>query len=398
MTDDKGYKIATKYWDVTKHLADDRIQLLADEQIQAAGTLLQQGGTVAFPTETVYGLGADARNTAAVDTVFKAKGRPSDNPLIVHIAHRDQLEELVLEVPPLASALMDAYWPGPLTIVLPIREGVLSPRVTAGLNTVGIRMPDHPVALAIIEAADCPIAAPSANVSGRPSPTLASHVREDLDGRIGAIVDGGPAGVGVESTVVRVLDTGSIQVLRPGGITDKQIKDVTGAKIVSGSSAESEARVAMKPQNNSQLEETDTEALPLVGQQPDKLVPLSPGIKYTHYAPQGELSIVKGDSPDKVAAWIEQALLREAERGAVTGLLAFEEHLDLYHQPAGSVISLGSLAHLDEAARILYAALRRFDETGATFMLAEACEEDGIGVAVMNRLVKAAGGRIITIE
>lgn len=208
--------------DVKKGSADQ--QALAD--LQAAAACIRQGQTVAFPTETVYGLGADARSTAAVEAVFVAKGRPSDNPLIVHIAHRDQLDTLVTEVNDTAEALMAAFWPGPLTLVLPVRPGAVSPRVTAGLDTVAVRMPDHPVALQLIAAAACPVAAPSANRSGRPSPTLAAHVREDLDGRIGGIVDGGPTGVGVESTVVQVGDDGTVTILRPGGITAEQLSAV----------------------------------------------------------------------------------------------------------------------------------------------------------------------------
>ncbi|MEK4664838.1 L-threonylcarbamoyladenylate synthase, partial [Priestia sp. FSL H7-0729] len=208
--------------DVKKGSAHQR----ALDDLQAAAACLRQGQTVAFPTETVYGLGADARSTAAVEAVFVAKGRPSDNPLIVHIAHRDQLDALVTEVNETAEALMAAFWPGPLTLVLPVRKGAVSPRVTAGLDTVAVRMPDHPVALQLIAAAACPVAAPSANRSGRPSPTLASHVREDLDGRIGGIVDGGPTGVGVESTVVQVGDDGTVTILRPGGITAEQLSAV----------------------------------------------------------------------------------------------------------------------------------------------------------------------------
>ncbi|KAI7262932.1 hypothetical protein KC345_g9288, partial [Hortaea werneckii] len=207
------------------------------EAIDAAAAMLRSGGTVAFPTETVYGLGADARNTSAVEAVFAAKGRPSDNPLIVHIARRSDLESLVTEVHPVASALIDAFWPGPLTLVLPVRSGVLSPLVTAGLDTVGVRMPDHPVALALLSAAGCPVAAPSANRSGRPSPTLAAHVMEDLAGYIGGVLDGGAAGVGLESTVVQVQPDGTVAVLRPGGITAEQLAAVTGTAAAGAESA-----------------------------------------------------------------------------------------------------------------------------------------------------------------
>lgn len=221
--DERTEEMVTSMWDVNVLLANENTDDVAKGSaykqalvyLQDAAACLRQGQTVAFPTETVYGLGADARSTAAVEAVFAAKGRPSDNPLIVHIAQRDQLDSLVTDVNGTAEALMAAFWPGPLTLVLPVRPGAVSPRVTAGLDTVAVRMPDHPVALQLIAAAECPVAAPSANRSGRPSPTLAAHVREDLAGRIGGIVDGGPTGVGVESTVVQVGDDGTVTILRP---------------------------------------------------------------------------------------------------------------------------------------------------------------------------------------
>uniref|UniRef100_UPI00406CE674 L-threonylcarbamoyladenylate synthase n=1 Tax=Paenibacillus sp. FSL H7-0350 TaxID=2975345 RepID=UPI00406CE674 len=335
--------------------------------ISEAATLLRNGETVAFPTETVYGLGADARNTAAVEAVFAAKGRPSDNPLIVHIARREDLERLVTEVHPVASALIDAFWPGPLTLVLPVRPGVLSPLVTAGLDTVGVRMPDHPVALALLRAADCPVAAPSANRSGRPSPTLAAHVLEDLAGYIGGVLDGGAAGVGLESTVVQVQPDGTVAVLRPGGITAEQLAAVTGTEAAA--------------------------AKPAAGSSP---APRAPGMKYTHYAPRGALGIVRGSSAQRVAE-TTAGLLQAAQRaGEITGLLLFEEHRALYPaDPAACTVSLGSLSSPEEAARFLYAALRRFDEAGATYILAEACPVTGLGAAIMNRLMKAAGDTVI---
>lgn len=352
--------------DVKKGSADQ--QALTD--LQAAAACIRQGQTVAFPTETVYGLGADARSTAAVEAVFVAKGRPSDNPLIVHIAHRDQLDALVTEVNETAEALMAAFWPGPLTLVLPVRPGAVSPRVTAGLDTVAVRMPDHPVALQLIAAAACPVAAPSANRSGRPSPTLASHVREDLDGRIGGIVDGGPTGVGVESTVVQVGDDGTVTILRPGGITAEQLSAVA-------------ARVATDPALLA--EGADGVGSP---------APRSPGMKYTHYAPTGALCVVEGP-PAAVAAWISAALAEAAQRGERTAVLAFAEHAEQYR--ADAVFSLGDASELEEAARRLYAALRSCDEQGATYIVAEACSREGLGAAVMNRLLKAAGNQLIQV-
>lgn len=390
------HRMTTVYWNVQDLLEIgqeiNQQDIAAEPAMKEAAGLIRAGGIVAFPTETVYGLGADARSTEAVGAVFAAKGRPSDNPLIVHIADRSQLDELITEIPPVARLLMDKYWPGPLTIVLPVRPGALCNRVTAGLDTVGIRMPDHPIALALIAASDCPIAAPSANRSGRPSPTLASHVREDLDGRINGILDGGSAGVGVESTVVRVFSNGDIQVLRPGGITIEQLNSVTGASVISVGGAVSEAQSALspgQPMKSSQANILDSNSEP----------PRSPGVKYTHYAPQGELTIVRGYSPQVVASHIRDQLDEASRAGLVTGLLAFDEHISLFGtEPANLVVSLGSLARPTEAAHRLYAALRQFDEMGVDYMMSEACLEEGIGEAVMNRLVKAAGGRIIDMN
>jgi len=334
-------------------------------KLSEAAKQLREGGLIAFPTETVYGLGADARSTAAVERIFAAKGRPSDNPLIVHIAHREQLHELVLPYPELAAALMDRFWPGPLTIVLPVRAGALSPLVTAGLSTVGIRMPDHRTALALLAQAGCPVAAPSANRSGRPSPTLAEHVLEDLDGRIDGVVDDGPTGVGLESTVIELDGDHGIRILRPGGITLEALQQAApGAAIDSAS-----------------VDEPET-------------APRSPGMKYTHYAPQGELELVQGD-PEAVVAYIQGQVEAARMRGEVTGVLAFEERLVRYE--ADCVLSLGSEADLGAAAHLLYAALRDFDGAGAQRIWAEGSSGQGIGAALMNRLAKAAGNRIIRV-
>ncbi|MDT3425544.1 L-threonylcarbamoyladenylate synthase [Paenibacillus forsythiae] len=386
----------TKYWklsgaegEAVREQSDSPADLAA---IREAAELLRAGDTVAFPTETVYGLGADARNTEAVEAIFQAKGRPSDNPLIVHIAARAALEELVTDVPLTAAALMDAYWPGPLTVVLPLRPGVLSPRVTAGLDTVGVRMPDHPVALALLAAAGCPVAAPSANRSGRPSPTLAAHVLDDLAGKIGGVLDGGAAGVGLESTVVQVQPDGSVAVLRPGGITAAQLAAVAGSAAITGISA---APDFTPPQDAA--EALAHPAPDAAGE--DSPAPRAPGMKYAHYAPQGWLGVVRGSSPSGAAKTAAGLLASARRRGETTGMLLFEEHLPLY--PAGAadcVVSLGPLALPETAARSLYAALRRFDEAGATYILAEACPETGLGSAIMNRLMKAAAGRIIDAE
>jgi L-threonylcarbamoyladenylate synthase len=277
--------------------------------IQAAAQLIRQGKRVAFPTETVYGLGADATNTSAVEGIFQAKGRPTDNPLIVHISHIAQLNDLVTEVDEVSRTLIDAFWPGPLTLVLPVQPGAVSPRVTAGLPTVAVRMPAHPIALRLIEAAGCPLAAPSANRSGRPSPTRAEHVRDDLDGRIEAILDAGPTGVGVESTVVEVVE-GSIYLLRPGGITQEQLMPYAKGVLLVESSSEN----------------TD-----LKYQAATITTPKSPGMKYTHYAPQGILTLVIGSSTDQVAKHIQQLINTAQAAGHSTGILTSIEHKGRYH-------------------------------------------------------------------
>lgn len=364
---------STQVWHVSNLLSRESLGLEkeAKQALQEAGQVLELGGTVAFPTETVYGLGADAGNTEAVERVFAAKGRPSDNPLIVHISELTQLDGLVRHVNETERALMARFWPGPLSLVLPVKPGAVSPRVTAGLDTVAVRMPDHNVALALISAAGRPLAAPSANRSGRPSPTLASHVLEDLAGAIDGVLDGGPAGVGVESTVVQVGEDGAVTVLRPGGVTAEQLAAVA-------------ASVRMDPALHRAAGEAESPA------------PRSPGMKYTHYAPKGAMCVVQGPRAIAVSARIAAELEAAAQRGEVTGVLSFDEHIG--HYRADVAVSLGSLAAPEEAARRLYAGLRRFDDEGATFILAEACPEQGLGAAVMNRLLKAAGHHIIDVN
>ncbi|MFC5647772.1 L-threonylcarbamoyladenylate synthase [Paenibacillus solisilvae] len=372
--------------------------------LEEAAALLRTGGTVAFPTETVYGLGADARSTAAVERIFAAKGRPADNPLIVHIAELSQLDELVPPPGPLAKRLMERFWPGPLTLVLPVIPGAVSPRVTAGLATVAVRMPAHPVALALIAAAGCPVAAPSANRSGRPSPTLASHVLADLGGRIDGIVDGGAAGVGLESTVVEI-DGDTVRILRPGGVTAEALREI-GAHVAYDAAAAPGSRGGAAP-----LAPSAAAALPQPagsGRPPGTIepagggeahaataaAPRSPGMKYAHYAPQGLMQLVKGEA-SAVAAYIQAAVRTAQSQGERTGVLAFAEHAAAYD--ADHVLVVGSLAQLETAAHGLYAALRAFDERGVQRIWAEACPEEGIGHALMNRLVKAAGHQIVSI-
>ncbi|UTE79295.1 L-threonylcarbamoyladenylate synthase [Rossellomorea sp. KS-H15a] len=326
-------------------------------QIVDAAKILQQDEVVAFPTETVYGLGANATSDTAVEKIFKAKGRPSDNPLIVHISNKEQLKGLVEEIPMDASKLIDAYWPGPLTIIFKNKENVFSGRVTAGLDTVGIRMPDHPVALSIIEASGLPIAAPSANRSGKPSPTTAQHVIDDLDGRIAGVVDGGETGVGVESTVVDC--TGEIPViLRPGGITKEQLEEVVGKVEVDPSLKEG------------------------------KGAPKSPGMKYTHYAPDAPVYLVDGTKED-----VQRLVDEKKEEGLKVGVLTTEEQMDWYQ--ADLILSAGRRDDLKTVAQHLYDTLRAFNRSNVDIIFAEMFPEEGVGLAIMNRLQKAAGYRVI---
>jgi len=359
--DEEGWievKVHTTVWKID--------QLSSDWQAKLAqpAALLSSGEQIAFPTETVYGLGADARSENAVKGIFSAKGRPSDNPLIVHIYDRSQVNELVSYTNELAERLMDEFWPGPLTLILPVKQGVLSQHVTAGLNTVGLRMPNHPIALELMRQAAVPIAAPSANTSGRPSPTLASHVYDDLQGKIVGIVDGGATGVGLESTVVEVVND-HIHVLRPGGVTLEQLQACCPKAIVTL--------------------ETELES---------KQAPRSPGMKYTHYAPHGQLVVVKGDAA-QVAQYIGQQIL-QSSTSERCGVLCFEEHVHMYEK-AGLVISLGSMNNLEQAASRLYDALRTFDEHRITNIWSEASTTEGIGVAFMNRLLKASGYSVINV-
>lgn len=365
----------TQYWDCkAKHIPGCPPQDLEREQnMTAAASLLRRGGLVAFPTETVYGLGADARSTDAVERIFAAKGRPADNPLIVHIAELDELGAFVQPPSPLALRLMQAFWPGPLTMVLSVRPGVLSPRVTAGLDTVGVRMPDHPLALQLIRAAGCPVAGPSANRSGRPSPTSAAHVLEDLDGRIDGVLDGGPTGIGVESTVVELV-TGEdgaelVRILRPGGVTREQLQHWVDHVEVDGEGDKS-----------SPSDPTFT--------------PRSPGLKYTHYAPEGSLTVIQGE-PERMLSWIRAKTTAVQDSGLRTGWLTFDDHVR--QAAADVVVSCGDRKQPEEMARRLYAALRQMDEQQVQVIYAEACPENGIGAAVLNRILKASGGRFVQI-
>ncbi|MDN5347021.1 MAG: L-threonylcarbamoyladenylate synthase [Clostridia bacterium] len=333
-------------------------------KIRLAARILARGGVVAFPTETVYGLGANALDARAVRRIFRAKGRPQDNPLIVHVANMEMVDDLVAEIPPIAGLLMERFWPGPLTLVLP-KSDLVPPEVTAGLDTVGIRMPAHPVALALIKAARLPIAAPSANLSGRPSPTTGHHVLRDLHGRIDAVVDGGPASVGVESTVLD-LTTPVPTILRPGGVTLEELQKILG-------------RVELDPAVVSEAGH-----------------PRAPGMKYTHYAPQGNLFLVAGDTP-KVAARINRLVKSFKAAGLRVGALLTVETAACYRpeiQPDYLEI-IGSRNDLGTVAARLFAALHNCDRHRVQIILTETFPEKGLGLAIMNRLRKASAHRII---
>lgn len=338
----------------------DTLFLTANEEgIARAAETIRRGGLCALPTETVYGLGANGFDTDAVAHIFAAKGRPQDNPLILHIADWEMLEELVEEIPPVARALAERFWPGPLTMIFK-RKPCVPDVVTAGLDTVAIRMPSSPVMRAVIRQAGVPIAAPSANRSGKPSPTTAKHVLDDLDGRIDLILDGGACDIGLESTIVNpVSDPPTL--LRPGGVTLEQIRMCTLDVVTDPS---------------------------LLGAKTER--PLAPGMKYRHYAPEGNVTVVDGEK-DAVIAYIKNAV-KEAD--SKTGILAPEGYFS--DKDADLVLSLGDSAAT--AAQRLFAALRTFDDAKVARIFAVDSDARGIGLALCNRLYKAAGFQIIHLE
>ncbi|MCW4000051.1 MAG: L-threonylcarbamoyladenylate synthase [Candidatus Bathyarchaeota archaeon] len=332
--------------------------------MQKAAEIIRRGGLVAFPTETVYGLGADALNGEAVTRLFQAKQRPLDNPPIVHVADAKDVTPLVLEVPHDAETLMTQFWPGPLTLVF--RRSPKLPSVTvAGLDTVAIRMPRHPVALELIRQSGCAIAAPSANLAGKPSPTTAAHVFEDLNGRIDAIVDGGATSIGVESTVVD-LSADPPMLLRPGGTPYEALKAaLPSLRLHPFVEAESELP----------LEQTR-----------------SPGMKHKHYAPRAEVVLVEGNV-EAVIRKIRELIDAYKQKGSRVGVLATDETLPAYR--AYVVQSMGSRHNLPSVAQNLFRLLREVDAEGVDVILAESVPSEGLGLAVMNRLRKASGYHIL---
>lgn len=332
--------------------------------ISEASKIILEGGLVVFPTETVYGLGANALNGEAVKKIFIAKGRPQDNPLIIHVSDYD-IEYLVEEVPPIAKRIIGKFWPGPVTIIL--KKSKVVPYITsAGLETVGIRMPSNIVARRFIEEAKVPIAAPSANISGKPSPTTLDSCVEDLNGRVDFIVGGDISEVGLESTIVDcTIDPPCI--LRPGGITLEDLKEI-------------DPRIYIDPGIMSELEEN--------------IKPKAPGMKYRHYAPKAPLKIVKGDL-EKVVSYITECTSLCIERGMKIGIIASDETKDEYTR--GIIKSLGKRKDLAEISQNLFSILRSFDNDDVDMILVESFEEEGIGIAIMNRLKKAAGYDIIEL-
>lgn len=331
--------------------------------IEEAGAILREGGLVAFPTETVYGLGANALDGTAVRKIFEAKGRPQDNPLIVHISDFDELEPLVAEVPAIARKLMDRFWPGPMTIIFK-RSAVIPDETSAGLDSVGIRMPSNPIARALIKAAGVPVAAPSANISGRPSPTEVDSCIEDLSGKVDMIIGGEKCEVGVESSVIDVTEYPPC-ILRPGGITLEMFRTVDENIYIDPS-------ILKKPEADFR--------------------PKAPGMKYRHYAPKAPVRIVQGE-PEKVIALINEMVQNYINEGKKVGIIATDETKDRYR--GGVVVSLGSRRDMDSVTRNLFETLRSFDSEGVSLILSESFEETGKGIAVMNRLKKAAGFDII---
>lgn len=334
----------------------------SSEALKEAGEIIKGGGLVAFPTETVYGLGGNALDENAAEKIYRAKGRPSDNPLIVHIYRIEDIFPIVKEMPETARKLADAFWPGPLTMILK-KSGKVPDTTTGGLDTVAVRMPGHKTALSFIEVAGGYVAAPSANISGKPSPTLAKYVTEDMGGRIEMIIDGGEIAIGIESTIVDLTEEIPV-ILRPGYITREMLEGVVGKVDVDRAILEAESK------------------------QPPK----APGMKYKHYAPKGDLTIISGKQ-EKVVAEINKRCEEMEKRGEKVGVIGTDSTVALYR--IGSVKSAGSREEEATIAKALYRILREFDDEGVTVIYSEAFEDEagsgGIGQAIMNRLLKAAG-------
>lgn len=335
--------------------------------MQEAGEIIRNGGLVAFPTETVYGLGADALNSEAAAKIYAAKGRPSDNPLIVHIADMEQVDLVARDVPENARRVMEAFWPGPLTVILN-KKAVVPDGTTGGLKTVAVRMPSHPDARALIRESGRVIAAPSANTSGRPSPTTAAHVLEDMNGVIPMILDGGPVGIGIESTIVDMTGEKPV-ILRPGYITKAMLEQAAGP-------------VDVDPAVSGKTMQKD-------------VVAKAPGMKYRHYAPKGRLTLVEGPT-EKVIAKINALAGEKQREGFRVGVIGTDETIDAYEADIRK--SIGSREHPETVAANLYAVLRECDDLELDFIYSESFFAQGLGNAIMNRMLKASAYHLITLR
>lgn len=333
--------------------------------ILEAANVIKNGGIVAFPTETVYGLGADALNPLAVEKIFKAKGRPQDNPLIVHVSNKN-INNLVKDIPDIAKTIMDKFWPGPITLIFN-KKDIIPSITSADLSTIGIRMPSDSIALKLIEFSNTVIAAPSANISGRPSPTDVERCIEDLDGRVDYILGGEKSDVGVESTILDItVDPPCI--LRPGGITLEMLRQI-------------DERIYIDPAIMKKSEEN--------------IKPKAPGMKYRHYAPKAKIKIINGNR-QKTIEKINVLLQNYIDNKLRVGIMTCDEHVDYYPKDV-EIISLGSFEHMEEVAKNLFEALRTFDDKGIDIILSESFDEKGVGIAIMNRLKKAAAYDILEI-
>ena len=351
----------------TKRIMIEARRNIKDEELAEAAAVLKSGGLVAFPTETVYGLGGNALDEDAARKIYAAKGRPSDNPLIAHISCAAELAPLVREIPEAGRKLMEAFWPGPLTMIFP-KSSKVPYGTTGGLDTVAVRMPDDPVASRLIELAGVPVAAPSANTSGRPSPTTADHVWQDMNGRIDMIIDGGPVGIGVESTIVDVSSPVP-SVLRPGAITMEMLREVLG-------------EVAVDPA--------------ILGPMKEDVKPKAPGMKYRHYAPKAELTLVETTGPvESMVEKVKELAHEKLVQGCQVGIICTDESRSCYAE--GTVRSIGARESQESVAHNLYAVLREFDDLKVEYIFSESFSEDHLGQAIMNRLSKAAGYKIVRV-
>ena len=337
-----------------------------DEELREAARILRTGGLVAFPTETVYGLGANALDEKAAGKIYAAKGRPSDNPLIAHISSIEELKPLVREIPEVGRQLAKAFWPGPLTLIFP-KSGRVPYGTTGGLDTVAVRMPGMAVARRLIALAGVPVAAPSANLSGRPSPTTAQHVWQDMEGKIDLILDGGPVGIGVESTIVDV--SGEIPaLLRPGAITIEMLEEIAGS-------------VEIDPALTDRLD--------------PQVRPKAPGMKYRHYAPRAEMTLVEGKT-EAVVREIRRLTDEQLMAGRRVGILCTEETREQY--PRGILRCVGARSDEETIAHNLFAVLREFDDLQVDCIYSESFSQNHLGYAIMNRMQKAAGYRMISAK